>query len=647
MKNKKKNKGITLISMVITIIILLILAGISIVLLKDTNLINKTLLAEEKEKESEALEKLKQKVLEVQIDKNGNATLQDFINALDKDSENEYIISTQIASISGNIPDISELSKIYVKCYDYWFEVDKSLNITVVQKSNNDTENNYIIYDANGGKNAPNSQPKSNNIISDIVPTRENYIFKGWGNSKDSKEVLYKSGEKYTGKSSIILYAIWEKESIKASNLEEFLIKTNTKLSEKDVVGEDFLEKISTSEKNKAILLSSNNMVDTLLENTTYLDDFDVKLVPTLSSNSDVLVSSQYSSKYAGYMAFDKNYDSYWSTSQWQTTNAYIGYNMKDRTKVYFASMYNGYSGDYKSNIVKLQCSNDNNNWIDASDEIKLDNVSKTFYIKNTKEIGNAYQYWRILIKSGYASNYVGITEMQFYGTKENVDDNTENKIEDREDKELLNMCDEKLKNILLKTNIELSISDVLTKSFFEKLNQNNENKKIFINMSNVIDKILENKNVSKLLDEINIGLVPVLSSNSNVLFSSQYSDEYAGYMAFDRNYGSYWSTAQWQTTNAYIGYDMDYRTKVYFASMYNGYSGNYKSNIVKLQCSDDNTNWVDASEDIILNNTSKTFYIKNTKEKENAYQYWRILIKSGYASDYVASPFVQFYGIN
>ena len=56
LRNKKEVKGITLVALVITIIILLILAGISIATLTGSGLFEKARLAEQKSKNGQELE---------------------------------------------------------------------------------------------------------------------------------------------------------------------------------------------------------------------------------------------------------------------------------------------------------------------------------------------------------------------------------------------------------------------------------------------------------------------------------------------------------------------------------------------------------------------------------------------------------------
>ena len=70
MNNIKSTNGITLVALVITIIILLILAGISIsALVGDNGIINKANKAKDETARGEIKEKLEMKVLNAQIEK--------------------------------------------------------------------------------------------------------------------------------------------------------------------------------------------------------------------------------------------------------------------------------------------------------------------------------------------------------------------------------------------------------------------------------------------------------------------------------------------------------------------------------------------------------------------------------------------------
>ena len=70
-----------------------------------------------------------------------------------------------------------------------------------------------VSYDANGGSGEPLAQTKAYDvplILSNTVPIRTGYSFKGWGTSPSSTTVEYSPGESYTANASITLYAIWE-----------------------------------------------------------------------------------------------------------------------------------------------------------------------------------------------------------------------------------------------------------------------------------------------------------------------------------------------------------------------------------------------------------------------------------------------------
>ena len=73
-----KNKGITLVAMVITVIVLLLLAGIAIATLGGENgLFSKVKQAKKAQIESEMKEQLTMGLQELQIEKKGEATLDD------------------------------------------------------------------------------------------------------------------------------------------------------------------------------------------------------------------------------------------------------------------------------------------------------------------------------------------------------------------------------------------------------------------------------------------------------------------------------------------------------------------------------------------------------------------------------------------
>ena len=142
MKKLTKNSGITLIALVITIIVLLILAGVTIMSVTGENgILSRSISAREETKKAQALEELKEKIMEVQIDKKGDATLQDIIDALQSDTENSYTVSTELATITGATPDLTNKSELYILYKDYWFKINSKLEVSFVKDSDSNDNN--------------------------------------------------------------------------------------------------------------------------------------------------------------------------------------------------------------------------------------------------------------------------------------------------------------------------------------------------------------------------------------------------------------------------------------------------------------------------------------------------------------------------
>ena len=136
MKSYKKNKdkfkrfkGITLISLVITIILLLILAGVTINgIFNNNGLFSKVINSKEETLKSQSLEELKLKVNEIQLEKKGQVSLKDIAISLKNDTENKYIVSVD-----------SNSNEIYVIYKNYKFIIDNNFEISCINKIDNET----------------------------------------------------------------------------------------------------------------------------------------------------------------------------------------------------------------------------------------------------------------------------------------------------------------------------------------------------------------------------------------------------------------------------------------------------------------------------------------------------------------------------
>ena len=74
-----------------------------------------------------------------------------------------------------------------------------------------------ITYNANGGTGAPASQTKTHNIgltLSSTKPTRTGYTFKGWATNASGTGITYSAGGTYSDNNNIVLYAIWEENTV-------------------------------------------------------------------------------------------------------------------------------------------------------------------------------------------------------------------------------------------------------------------------------------------------------------------------------------------------------------------------------------------------------------------------------------------------
>ena len=137
----RKGRGITLIALVITILILVILAGVTIATLKNTNLFNSAIKAKEKsdyEAAKEAIElKLSAISTEYEMNGNGEAKLQYTADRLDPkvDSDIEYVRAEykEEASIQ-ELKQGQKITKIYTKLrkYKYVFEINDNIQIATI-----------------------------------------------------------------------------------------------------------------------------------------------------------------------------------------------------------------------------------------------------------------------------------------------------------------------------------------------------------------------------------------------------------------------------------------------------------------------------------------------------------------------------------
>lgn len=170
---KLKNCGITLISLIVTIIILLILAGISIGLIAGSDgILGRASGAVEQNEEATATEKMELKITYFNMISYGEntrkATLQELADGLCKDEEMQYVKlkNQEIASLEPI--DVTGESSIFVKLkeYPYEFEIDGDLHLASVdgvKVENSNTEEVEALKREIASLKAENERLKSEN----------------------------------------------------------------------------------------------------------------------------------------------------------------------------------------------------------------------------------------------------------------------------------------------------------------------------------------------------------------------------------------------------------------------------------------------------------------------------------------------------
>ena len=202
-KKMKNAKAITLVALMVTIIVLLILAGIAISTLTGENsLLNRAKISKEKHLQSETEEKLKIKIMTLQTDimqkEKREASLEDIENW--KNQESDYYDS-EIIGITNSTNNGNKLVSIDT----YTFEVDEKLNVIGIANEdvNQKTETTYEIKSKDGDTMQVMVEIKNINGIEKVITPEGKEIVP----QTDKKQIAidYKiiSGENYTFKVKI------------------------------------------------------------------------------------------------------------------------------------------------------------------------------------------------------------------------------------------------------------------------------------------------------------------------------------------------------------------------------------------------------------------------------------------------------------
>lgn len=213
-------KGITLIALVITIIILLILAGTSIFMLTgQSGILSKGEEAKERNKKAEYEEEIYYIITEERAERIEKAKKESFIVSIkSKIDEKDWVLATFMydkddKEQTGENVHLNTQLKIETKDgYEIYVDVDNENNLAQIRQNSFQKigENCTITYDANGGEGVmPATTIKRNTIVN--LPqnafTKAEYDFIGW---KDENGVDYKDEDAISIDKNITLYAQWK-----------------------------------------------------------------------------------------------------------------------------------------------------------------------------------------------------------------------------------------------------------------------------------------------------------------------------------------------------------------------------------------------------------------------------------------------------
>lgn len=89
---------------------------------------------------------------------------------------------------------------------------DKGNVSTVIQRQFTYINAYNVTYDGCGGTNVPATQKKKHNVtltLSNTIPTRTGYTFKGWNTASNGTGTAYAAGSNYTENRALNLFAMW------------------------------------------------------------------------------------------------------------------------------------------------------------------------------------------------------------------------------------------------------------------------------------------------------------------------------------------------------------------------------------------------------------------------------------------------------
>lgn len=182
----RNKKGITLIVLIITIIVLLIIAGVAISMaVKNDGILQKSQFATETYNKNTAIEKIELKIatarLKIYSTKGRNATLQEVADYFCEQDDVEYVLKQSKSTAGLQKIDVSDVQSFFTKLKNYTYEFEISDNLALTSIDGNKYTSTY------SGKENDNINSTTNSIGgNDDINNNTN---SGGGNDENNSQV--------------------------------------------------------------------------------------------------------------------------------------------------------------------------------------------------------------------------------------------------------------------------------------------------------------------------------------------------------------------------------------------------------------------------------------------------------------------------
>lgn len=453
-KIKKNELGITLVALVVTVVILIILAGVAINLtLGNNGLFARAKIAERKYKYAQAKEDVelvlsdiyidcvsqekeynaeeiynailsnnKLNILKVyQEDEQGNTTekITDVVVSSKTNDEYKFLVGN-----NGKINGVTDNAISNTTKKTDFIDVEEFKINTIDQTTNNENIENLVEYDANGGTGTvpqTTSHIYNSKVIVDTLTkeqntlTRENYTFKGWATTKKSDTTI---DEFDMPKSNVTLYAQWEIAELSISKVENNTsISVNIECSISDNMQIEYIIRkkrdnslIENSQKTNQLTYTFSNLnehtnyeITIIIENNSVIETKTIS-ASTLGYISQVPVLSSNTSEVGTVICDSSNYHNTFSTDYaYRMYNGVINSNWYDSGD-FLTKSNNGYVGFEFNEQKNISC-------VKIYPGVRgVSNVySPNSYIVEIEKIENGVSDWVPITEQIYVDN-VGST---------------------------------------------------------------------------------------------------------------------------------------------------------------------------------------------------------------------------------------------